>query len=269
MKNTQPSLPRMLIVDDEREILTLCESALAPHASVTSLTRGADAFQAASALRPDVILLDLAMPGVDGWQVCRELRADVRTARIPVILLTGHDEDDVTPTAIRLGVRAVLIKPCNVERLVASLLAAAEVSGRQRDEEILERYYELFNEHRGDAAERLVAVEAVRPPGEIERPTGTAGDRTTLSQWLDAFPDTELKVLRIDQHEDGYRVDLLAEGTHQGDFEIKPFGWFQASGRTIRLRLHHQVQIRHGQLTRSLVRFDPQDLGRQLAERAS
>ena len=270
MKNTQPYLPRVLIVDDEREILTLCESALAPHASVTSLTRGADAFQAASALRPDVILLDLAMPGVDGWQVCRELRADVRTARIPVILLTGHDEDDVTPTAIRLGVRAVLIKPCHLERLVASLLAAAEVSGRQRDEEVLERYYELFNEHRCAEAERLVGVEAARPTGtRIERQIGPADDLTTLSHWIGAFPDTELRVLRIDRHEDGYRVDLLAEGTHQGDFEIKPFGWFKASGRTIRLRLHHQVQIQHGKLTRSFLRFDPQDLGRQLAERAS
>ena len=76
-------------------------------------------------------------------------------------------------------------------------------------------------------------------------------------------------MLRIDRHEDGYRVDLLAEGTHQGAFEIKPFGWFKASGRTIRLRLYHQVQIRNGKLTRSCVRFDPHDLGRQLAERAS
>ena len=121
------------------------------------------------------------MPGVDGWQVCRELRADVRTARIPVLLLTGHDEDDVTPTAIRLGVRAVLLKPCSVERLVASLLAAAEVSWRQRDEEIMERYYELFNEHRCAEAELLVAVDARTSVRRADRASARpAGDLTTL-----------------------------------------------------------------------------------------
>jgi CheY-like chemotaxis protein len=288
MKHTQSYLPRVLIVDDEREILTMCESALAPHARVTSLTRGADAFQAASALRPDVIVLDLAMPGVDGWQVCRELRADVRTATIPVIVLTGHDNDDVTPAAIRLGVRAVLIKPCTPERLAASLLAAAEISQRQRDEDLLERYYELFNARRFADAERLVADDASGwPPdgqghgldsaahapaphaGPHDRLVGAAGYLTSMSHWIGAFPDAEVTLLRIDQHNDGYLVDLLAEGTHRGDFEIRPFGWFKASGRTIRLRLHHQVQIRQGMLTRSFISFDPQDLGRQLAERAS
>src|SRR5258707_3011922 len=121
MKRTAP---RVLIVDDEREILTLCEAALAPYASVTSLTRGEDAFQAAATIQPDVVVLDLAMPGVDGWHVCRELRANVHTVRIPVIVLTGHDSDEVTATAIRYGVRAVLTKPCSVDRLVASMLAA-------------------------------------------------------------------------------------------------------------------------------------------------
>jgi CheY-like chemotaxis protein/predicted ester cyclase len=270
MKNTPHYLPRVLIVDDEREILRLCESALAPHANVTSLTRGADAFQAASAVRPDVIVLDLAMPCVDGWQVCRELRADVRTANIPVVVLTGHDDDDVTPAAIRLGVRAVLIKPCSADRLVASLLAAAEISQRQRDEEVLERYYELFNARRFADAERLVADDCSLPhPAIHEQQVGSAGYLTSMSHWIGAFPDADLTLLRIDQHDDGYRVDLLAEGTHQGDFEIRPFGWFRASGRKITLRLHHQVQIRNGKLTRSFVSFDPQDLGRQLAERAS
>lgn len=247
MQNTTPDLPRVLIVDDERQILELCESALAPHAKVTSVTRGADAFQAASTLRPDVILLDIAMPGVDGWHVCRELRADARTASIPVIVLTGHDDDHTTATAIRHGVRAVLTKPCSVDRLIAALLAAAETSQRQRDEDALEQYYELFNERR---SESLAADDG-------------------MAQWMAAFPDSTVSVLRIDPQDGGYGVELLAEGTHRSDFEIKPFGWFKASGRKITLRLRHHVVMQEGKVRRSVVSFDPQDLGRQLVERAS
>jgi DNA-binding response OmpR family regulator len=266
MKRTAP---RVLIVDDEREILTLCEAALAPYASVTSLTRGEDAFQAAATLQPDVVVLDLAMPGVDGWHVCRELRANVHTARIPVIVLTGHDSDEVTATAIRYGVRAVLTKPCSVDRLVASMLAAVEISQRRRDQDLLERYYELFNERRFVDAQRLVTYDASLPDPAGAREVGFASCLTSMNHWCRAFPDAQLTVLRIDSLDAGYRVDLLVEGTHHGDFEIKPFGWFHASGRKITLRLHHYVEIHHAQIARSFVSFDPQDLGRQLAERAS
>jgi CheY-like chemotaxis protein len=270
MKNTKPGLPRVLIIDDEREILRLCESALAPYANVTSLTRGSDAFHAASTLRPDVIVLDLAMPGADGWHVCRELLADVRTARIPVIVLTGHDGDDVTAAAIRHGVRAVLTKPCSMERLVTSLLAAAAISQRQHDQDLLERYYELFNERRFVDAQRLVTRDASMPVSAIhERQVGYASCLTSLNHWIRAFPDAQLTLLRIDPLDAGYCADLLVEGTHHGDFEIKPFGWFHASGRKITLRLHHYVEIHDGRLARSYVSFDPQDLGRHLAARAS
>ena len=90
-----------------------------------------------------------------------------------------------------------------------------------------------------------------------------------MTHWIRAFPDAQLTLLRIDPLDAGYRADLLVEGTHHGDFEIKPFGWFHASGRKITLRLHHYVEIQDGRLARSFVSFDPQDLGRQLAARAS
>src|SRR5260370_998831 len=83
-----------------------------------------------------------------------------------------------------------------------------------------------------------------------------------------AFPAAQRTLPPIRPLAAGYPVDLPVDGTHHGDFEIKPFGWFHASGRKITLRLRHYVETQDGQIERSFVSFDPQDLGRQLAERA-
>src|SRR5262245_24820827 len=105
----------------------------------------ARAVEQATRILPDVIVLDLAMPAVDGWQLCHALSNDVATSGLPVLVLTGHDDVEVPAKAIKAGVRAVLVKPCPIDRFLPAIRAAAEVGMVQRHQRQIRRLYELFN----------------------------------------------------------------------------------------------------------------------------
>jgi CheY-like chemotaxis protein len=110
--------PRLLVVDDNQAIHQLIERYLAAHTyEVLHAYSGAAAQQQAEQEQPDLILLDVMMPQVDGWQVLRTLKAEPATAAIPVIVCSVLKEPEL---ALSLGAHAYLKKP--VERL--ELLAA-------------------------------------------------------------------------------------------------------------------------------------------------
>ena len=71
--------------------------------------------------RPDVIVLDLGMPVLDGLQVCRRLKANDRTAAIPIIILTGNTLPGVQETVERAGADGFLARPCSPDTLVAAI----------------------------------------------------------------------------------------------------------------------------------------------------
>jgi CheY-like chemotaxis protein len=112
---------RVLLVDDSSEHRDLYAMMLEDVARVVTASRGEDALVMAGAEPPDAIILDVMMPGLDGWRVCQCLRSNAVTARIPVIMLTSMDTDDIAERARAAGADAVLLKPCPVERLVAAL----------------------------------------------------------------------------------------------------------------------------------------------------
>lgn len=80
---------------------------------------GEEAIAKATALLPDVIVMDLSMPGIDGWEATRRLRADPRTSKLSIVALTGHGEAPFRDRAQQAGIDAFLLKPC----LPADLLA--------------------------------------------------------------------------------------------------------------------------------------------------
>jgi two-component system cell cycle response regulator len=88
-------------------------------------THGEEAIAFARAEHFDAVVLDVLMPGMDGWEVCRLLKADPATSDIPIVMLTSLDAVDVPVRARQLGAAAVLMKPCPVERLMLVLNAAA------------------------------------------------------------------------------------------------------------------------------------------------
>jgi len=80
---------------------------------------GIEAIELASQERPDVVILDISMPDMDGFEVCRRLRADVRTAFVPVLMLTANGGEAHVTTGFGVGADDYVVKPFRREELVA------------------------------------------------------------------------------------------------------------------------------------------------------
>lgn len=119
---------RVLIIDDEADIRRVARLSLARIGGMDVLdaASGAEGTQKAAAEAPDAILLDVMMPGLDGPATLHALRADPRTAGIPVVFLTAKAMPDEVARLLALGVRGVLSKPFDPMTLPAQLRAALE-----------------------------------------------------------------------------------------------------------------------------------------------
>ncbi len=103
--------PTVLIVDDAPENLMMLAQALADQFRVKAAKDGVGALQIAGATPPDLILLDIMMPGLDGFEVCRRLKSDPATAGIPVIFLTSRTEAEDEQRGFELGAVDYISKP--------------------------------------------------------------------------------------------------------------------------------------------------------------
>jgi two-component system OmpR family response regulator len=114
--------PRVLVVDDEPNIRELVQVALNFHGcAVTTGATGEDALQLAHAYDPDLIVLDVLLPDIDGFEVCRRLRSVAND--VPVIFLTARDATADTVTGLTIGGDDYITKPFSVEALVARVRA--------------------------------------------------------------------------------------------------------------------------------------------------
>lgn len=113
---------KILIVDDEMDALTALKIALeAEGYKVSEAWDGNEAIAKVHADIPDVILLDLMIPGIDGFEVCTRLKSDSRYAHIPVIMLTARGEVNDKVEGIELGADDYVTKPFNLKELRARI----------------------------------------------------------------------------------------------------------------------------------------------------
>ena len=115
---------RVLIIDDEDMVretvrLALCHAGFAAEA----LAESTQAFAAIKANRPDLILLDLYMPDVSGFELCRQLKEDPLTKGIPIVLFTGSNETVDVISGISAGAFDYITKPIDAEDLIAKIRA--------------------------------------------------------------------------------------------------------------------------------------------------
>jgi|SRR5580693_9845072 two-component system cell cycle response regulator DivK len=142
---SQPEGPLVLVVDDMEDGREICAEYLTfCHYRVATAEDGLDAIAKADELLPDVILMDLSLPRLDGWEATRRLKTSDRTRHIPVIALTAHALIDAKHSALDAGCDAVVIKPClprdleiEIRRLLESRAAkatatAAAAGGEER-----------------------------------------------------------------------------------------------------------------------------------------
>jgi two-component system, OmpR family, response regulator len=122
-------IPQVLVVDDEPNIRELVQVALKFHGcSVTTAASGREALRQAEATRPDLIVLDVVMPDMDGFDVCRRLRAAGN--EVPIIFLTARDTSSDTVTGLAIGGDDYVTKPFSVEALVARVRAVLRRASR-------------------------------------------------------------------------------------------------------------------------------------------
>jgi DNA-binding response OmpR family regulator len=113
-------MTRVLVIDDEAAIRLLCRVNLeAERMQVDEAADGREGLELARSTRPDVILLDVMMPGLDGWQVAEELVADERTKDIPIVFLTARADFRDRERGLEAGGIAYLTKPFNPVELAA------------------------------------------------------------------------------------------------------------------------------------------------------
>ena len=118
----QRERPMVLIAEDQPDLRRLYAQQLTISGfDVIEAANGAEAIDLTSARLPDVILMDLSMPVVDGWEATRRLRADMRTAHIPVVALTAHDGSGELQRATNAGCNWFVPKPCPPDALITEI----------------------------------------------------------------------------------------------------------------------------------------------------
>ena len=124
---------RILVVDDEEDLQELLSYNLEKEGyAVTCVSSGEEALSAVKKKIPDLIVLDLMLPGIDGFEVCRNLKNENKTARIPIVMLTAKGEDSDIVAGLELGADDYVTKPFSPNVLIARIRMA--LRRRRRDE---------------------------------------------------------------------------------------------------------------------------------------
>ena len=148
---------RVLVVDDATDLLALMAKALATEYEVdTAADAGTAIEKAFVAPQPDLILLDIEMPDVSGFEVCRALKGEAATADIPIIFLTGKTEAQAQLEAFELGAVDYITKPINAKVLMARVrMHLALIDRRQELERLVKERTEQLERSRTELIKRL------------------------------------------------------------------------------------------------------------------
>jgi len=110
---------RILIVEDEESLLKLESILLTTRGyKVTGVTDGLKALEEIKKARPDLVLLDIMIPGIDGFEVCRRIKADPETASLPVVMLTAKKSSADQARGVEAGADAYITKPFKSGKII-------------------------------------------------------------------------------------------------------------------------------------------------------
>ncbi len=125
--------PRVLIVDDEPDLLSVLHFGLEVEGfDVLEATDGEQALEMARSHQPDMIVLDLMLPRMDGYKVCRALKFDERYKRIPIFILSARSGETDRRLALDLGADAYVTKPYDMRDLVMKIRERLSLPGKNQ-----------------------------------------------------------------------------------------------------------------------------------------
>ncbi len=149
----------LLLVDDEQDILDLLTFNLQAEGFATlTASEGEEAIRLAHEHKPDLILLDVMLPGKDGWAVLRELRNQEATRHIPVIFLTAKDNEIDEVVGLELGADDYIVKPISIRKLITRIKVALRKEQRLGQNQELQDHTLRFGELEIDPDSYLVRV---------------------------------------------------------------------------------------------------------------
>lgn len=157
---------KILVVDDDRNINELLRLYLEKEGySVASTYDGADAIKKFEDHKPDLVLLDVMLPGMDGWQVCREIR---KRSEKPVIMITAKGETFDKVLGLELGADDYIVKPFDAKEVVARIKAVLRRYSGTENEEVKEVRYENLTVNLTNYELRVEGDLVDAPPKELE-----------------------------------------------------------------------------------------------------
>jgi len=143
-------VPQIMVVDDDPDTVTILARHLQREGFVAiEAVSGAECLRIAFEQPVDVILLDLMMPDMDGFAVCRALKDDPTTAEIPIIVITARDDLDARAEGMRLGVSDFLAKPVFRRQLANRIRAQLDMLATSRATEATLSRFEQHNRNGG------------------------------------------------------------------------------------------------------------------------
>jgi two-component system phosphate regulon response regulator PhoB len=200
----------ILVIEDEEDIQELVRYHLErDHYRVLGTKSGEEGLEIAKKESPDLVLLDLMLPGMDGLEVCRALRADAQTRTIPIVMLTARTEEADVVSGLEIGADDYITKPFRPRVLVARLRAVLRRRSKEADGEPTLSYRDLridFARHevrlRGNVLPltltefKIIAVLAQAPGRVFSRYQILDGIRGQDSFVLDRTIDVHMAALR-------------------------------------------------------------------------
>jgi len=154
----------ILVIDDEKDLIELVRYNLEKeHYDVIAATDGPSGLQIARKHAPDLVVLDVMMPGMDGLEVCRSLRTDPRTSGLPLIMLTARAAEADRVVGLELGADDYITKPFSPRELVARVKALLRRASKQQEEPVTLRCGQIsidVDRHEVTAAGHVVQLTA-------------------------------------------------------------------------------------------------------------
>ncbi len=157
---------RIMIVDDDVNICELIRLYLEKEKYSTVIVNdGAEAVTAFSEINPDLILLDVMLPGLDGWQVCRKIR---NTSNVPIIMLSAKGETFDKVLGLELGADDYIVKPFETKEVLARIKAVLRRTVSASIEQVKEVHFDKLMINLTNYELKVAGVQIDTPPKELE-----------------------------------------------------------------------------------------------------
>ncbi len=199
--NTAENRPHILVADDNADMRQYLARLLSERYAVRTFPDGREALKAVREHPPDLVLTDVMMPNLDGFELLRELRSDPVTRTIPVILLSARAGEESRVEGMEHGADDYLIKPFSARELLARVQTHLEMARiRKQAEEALRRRTEQFETLLNEAplgvylVDQDLRIRAINPPalrmfGHVRNPVGRDFDEVIHLLWPEDYAD--------------------------------------------------------------------------------